>query len=124
MALATMFVAPSRTENTTQTPTNRRDSPPTPAPKGMALATMFVTIWPPLPSYTHTHIQTQTPTNRPNQPTQHKGMALATMFVTMPFVVRELIPTLEQMDLAQEEAARTLGANPLQARARPRGARG
>lgn len=42
------------------------------------------------------------------------GMALATMFVTMPFVVRELIPTLEQMDLAQEEAARTLGANPLQ----------
>ncbi|KAI8472220.1 MAG: sulfate ABC transporter, inner membrane subunit CysW [Monoraphidium minutum] len=46
------------------------------------------------------------------------GMALATMFVTMPFVVRELIPTLEQMDLSQEEAARTLGANPLQARAR------
>ncbi|KAI8472223.1 MAG: ABC transporter type 1, transmembrane domain MetI-like protein [Monoraphidium minutum] len=42
------------------------------------------------------------------------GMALATMFVTMPFVVRELIPTLEQMDLSQEEAARTLGANPLQ----------
>ena len=42
------------------------------------------------------------------------GMALATMFVTLPFVVRELIPTLEQMDLAEEEAARTLGANPLQ----------
>ncbi|GBF92244.1 sulfate ABC transporter permease subunit [Raphidocelis subcapitata] len=42
------------------------------------------------------------------------GMALATMFVTMPFVVRELIPTLEQMDPSQEEAARTLGANPLQ----------
>jgi ABC-type sulfate transport system permease subunit len=41
-------------------------------------------------------------------------MALATMFVTLPFIVRELIPTLEQMDLAQEEAAKTLGANPLQ----------
>jgi hypothetical protein len=43
-------------------------------------------------------------------------MALATMFVTLPFIVRELIPTLEQMDLAQEEAAKTLGANPLQVR--------
>jgi ABC-type sulfate transport system permease subunit len=41
-------------------------------------------------------------------------MLLATMFVTLPFIVRELIPTLEQMDLAQEEAAKTLGANPLQ----------
>ncbi len=39
------------------------------------------------------------------------GMALATMFVTLPFVVRELIPTLEAMDMAEEEAARTLGAN-------------
>ena len=38
-------------------------------------------------------------------------MALATMFVTLPFVVRELIPILETMDLSQEEAARTLGAN-------------
>lgn len=44
------------------------------------------------------------------------GMLLATMFVTLPFIVRELIPTLEQMDLAQEEAAKTLGANPLQVR--------
>lgn len=34
------------------------------------------------------------------------GMALATLFVTMPFVVRELLPILEQMDLAEEEAAR------------------
>lgn len=33
-------------------------------------------------------------------------MALATLFVTMPFVVRELLPILEQMDLAEEEAAR------------------
>jgi hypothetical protein len=29
------------------------------------------------------------------------GMALATMFVTLPFVVRELIPILETMDLSQ-----------------------
>lgn len=54
----------------------------------------------------------------PNSPTCMcvlcAGMALATMFVTLPFIVRELIPTLEQMDLAQEEAAKTLGANPLQ----------
>lgn len=42
------------------------------------------------------------------------GMALATLFVTMPFVVRELLPILEQMDLAEEEAARSLGANSLQ----------
>lgn len=38
-------------------------------------------------------------------------MALATLFVTMPFVVRELIPILETMDLAEEEAARTMGAS-------------
>lgn len=42
------------------------------------------------------------------------GMALATLFVTMPFVVRELLPILEQMDMAEEEAARSLGASPLQ----------
>lgn len=41
-------------------------------------------------------------------------MALATMFVTLPFIVRELIPVLESMDLSQEEAARTLGANDFQ----------
>ncbi len=38
-------------------------------------------------------------------------MALATLFVTLPFVVRELIPILEAMDMSEEEAARTLGAN-------------
>lgn len=38
-------------------------------------------------------------------------MALATLFVTLPFVVRELIPVLEAMDLSEEEAARTLGAS-------------
>lgn len=42
------------------------------------------------------------------------GMALATLFVTLPFVVRELLPILEAMDMAEEEAARSLGASPLQ----------
>jgi sulfate transport system permease protein len=42
------------------------------------------------------------------------GMALATLFVTMPFVVRELLPILEAMDMAEEEAARSLGASPWQ----------
>lgn len=42
------------------------------------------------------------------------GMALATLFVTMPFVARELIPILESMDMAQEEAARTLGASDIE----------
>lgn len=41
----------------------------------------------------------------------YAGMALATLFVTMPFVVRELIPILDTMDLAEEEAARTMGAS-------------
>ena len=39
------------------------------------------------------------------------GMVLATMFVTMPFVARELVPLLEEQDLSEEEAARTLGAS-------------
>ena len=43
-------------------------------------------------------------------------MALATLFVTMPFVARELIPILEAMDMAQEEAARTLGASDFEVR--------
>lgn len=41
----------------------------------------------------------------------YPGMLLATMFVTLPFVIRELIPILENMDLSEEEAARCLGAN-------------
>lgn len=32
-------------------------------------------------------------------------MALATMFVTLPFVVRELIPILETMDLSEVSPA-------------------
>lgn len=43
------------------------------------------------------------------------GMALATIFVTLPYVARELIPILEALDEAEEEAARTLGANEWQA---------
>jgi sulfate/thiosulfate transport system permease protein len=39
------------------------------------------------------------------------GMVLATVFVSMPFVVREVIPVLEEAGTDQEEAARTLGAN-------------
>lgn len=39
------------------------------------------------------------------------GMILATAFVSMPFVVREVIPVLEESGTDQEEAARTLGAS-------------
>jgi sulfate/thiosulfate transport system permease protein len=39
------------------------------------------------------------------------GMAIATAFVSMPFVVREVIPVLEEGGQDQEEAARTLGAS-------------
>jgi sulfate/thiosulfate transport system permease protein len=39
------------------------------------------------------------------------GMLLATAFVSMPFVVREIIPVLEEAGKEQEEAAKTLGAS-------------
>ncbi|MGH2521725.1 MAG: sulfate ABC transporter permease [Anaerolineales bacterium] len=39
------------------------------------------------------------------------GMILATLFVTLPFMVRELIPVLEEFGVEQEQAAATLGAN-------------
>ncbi len=42
------------------------------------------------------------------------GMVLATAFITMPFVVREVIPVLEELGTDQEEAAETLGAKPWQ----------
>lgn len=58
-------------------------------------------------------LHTPNPDLKPHHP-QTPGMALATMFVTLPYVVRELIPILESMDLAEEEAARTLGANDFQ----------
>lgn len=39
------------------------------------------------------------------------GIILALLFVTFPFVVRAVQPVLEDLDLAQEEAATTLGAS-------------
>ena len=38
------------------------------------------------------------------------GMVLATIFVSLPFVVREVLPVLEEEGIDQEEAASTLGA--------------
>lgn len=38
------------------------------------------------------------------------GIVLATIFVTLPFVVRELVPVLEEIGDEQEQAAWTLGA--------------
>ncbi|TAK14378.1 MAG: molybdate ABC transporter permease subunit [Anaerolineae bacterium] len=38
------------------------------------------------------------------------GMVLATMFVTLPFMIRELIPVIQNLDRTQEQAASTLGA--------------
>ncbi len=40
------------------------------------------------------------------------GIVLATIFVTFPFVARELIPHMESLGSAEEEAALTLGASP------------
>jgi sulfate/thiosulfate transport system permease protein len=42
------------------------------------------------------------------------GMVLATLFVTLPFMVHELIPVIELLDVDQEKAAATLGASPWQ----------
>lgn len=38
------------------------------------------------------------------------GMVLATLFVTLPFIIRELVPILENFGIQQEQAAATLGA--------------
>jgi len=38
------------------------------------------------------------------------GMILATLFVTLPFMIRELVPVLENFGTLQEQAAATLGA--------------
>ncbi len=40
------------------------------------------------------------------------GLILATVFVTFPFVARELIPHMQSLGSADEEAALTLGASP------------
>lgn len=42
------------------------------------------------------------------------GIVLATLFVTLPFVVRELVPTMEAMGRGEEEAAASLGASGFQ----------
>jgi sulfate/thiosulfate transport system permease protein len=42
------------------------------------------------------------------------GMVLATIFVSLPFVVREVMPVLQEIGTDQEEAASTLGASPRQ----------
>jgi sulfate/thiosulfate transport system permease protein len=42
------------------------------------------------------------------------GMVLATIFVSLPFVVREVMPVLQEIGTDQEEAAGTLGASPRQ----------
>ena len=42
------------------------------------------------------------------------GMILATIFVSLPFVVREVLPVLEEEGIDQEQAAATLGANGFQ----------
>jgi sulfate transport system permease protein len=39
------------------------------------------------------------------------GMFLATLFVSLPFMVREMLPVISNLDRQQEFAAATLGAN-------------
>jgi sulfate transport system permease protein len=43
------------------------------------------------------------------------GMLIVTTFVSLPFVIRELVPVLEQIGQEQEKAAYTMGATPWQA---------
>jgi sulfate transport system permease protein len=42
------------------------------------------------------------------------GMVMATAFVALPLVVREVVPTLEELGEDQEQAARSLGASAVQ----------
>ena len=42
------------------------------------------------------------------------GIVLALLFVTLPFVVRAVEPVLSEIDVGEEEAAKTLGATPFQ----------
>jgi sulfate transport system permease protein len=39
------------------------------------------------------------------------GIFLATLFVSLPFMVKEMIPVIENLDWSQEHAAQTLGAS-------------
>lgn len=43
-----------------------------------------------------------------------KAMTIATIFVSLPFVVREVVPVLEEIGTEQEQAAAVLGASPWQ----------
>jgi sulfate transport system permease protein len=43
-----------------------------------------------------------------------KAMTIATIFVSLPFVVREVVPVLEEIGTEQEQAAEVLGATALQ----------
>jgi sulfate transport system permease protein len=46
------------------------------------------------------------------------GMVAATVIVSLPLVVREVVPTLEEAGIDQEQAAQSLGANAVQRFAR------
>ena len=43
------------------------------------------------------------------------GMIMATVFVALPLMIREVVPVLEEIGDDQEQAARSLGANAVQA---------
>ena len=43
------------------------------------------------------------------------SMILVTIFICIPFVIREVVPVLEELGTEEEDAARTLGASPMQA---------
>jgi sulfate transport system permease protein len=42
------------------------------------------------------------------------SMILVTIFICIPFVIREVVPVLREIGVDEEEAAKTLGASPLQ----------
>jgi sulfate transport system permease protein len=42
------------------------------------------------------------------------SMVLVTTFICIPFVIREVVPVLQELGVSEEEAARTLGASSLQ----------
>ena len=42
------------------------------------------------------------------------SMVIVTIFICIPFVIREVAPVLQELGMAEEEAARTLGASALQ----------
>jgi len=46
------------------------------------------------------------------------SMVLVTIFICIPFVIREVVPVLDELGTEEEDAARTLGASQLQAFAR------